>query len=152
MSRVIISQARRFTLEAKNQFRPHAKVNTIKLGSSELIRHYSSSIDSQLHDEGFAKLKKKSPKMITFKDKIEKHDLDAKLNNIKKWLSKGHFVKASISNVSKDEKKVEQMYNDLMKELAKEGKFKMFKTSSRETKFSIEPIENIETDEQKNIT
>lgn len=55
---------------------------------------------------GFAKLKKKSPKMITFKDKIEKHDLDAKLNNIKKWLSKGHFVKASISNVSKDEKKV----------------------------------------------
>jgi hypothetical protein len=44
------------------------------------------------------------------------------------------------------------MYNDLMKELAKEGKFKMFKTSSRETKFSIEPIENIETDEQKYIT
>jgi hypothetical protein len=39
-------------LEAKNQFRPHAKVNTIQLGSSELIRHYSSSIDSQLHDEG----------------------------------------------------------------------------------------------------
>lgn len=41
------------------------------------------------------------------------------------------------------------MYNDLMKELAKEGKFQIFKTSSRETKFSIEPIATIETDEKK---
>lgn len=58
---------------------------------------------------GFAKgegNKKKSTKMITFKDKIEQHDMDSKLNNIKKWLSKGHFVKASITNVSKDEKKM----------------------------------------------
>jgi translation initiation factor IF-3 len=54
---------------------------------------------------GLAKLKKKSTKMITFKDKIEQHDLDSKLNNIRKWLSKGHLVKASITNVSKDEKK-----------------------------------------------
>jgi hypothetical protein len=36
-----------------------------------------------------------------------------------------------------------------MKELAKEGKFQMFKISSREAKFSIEPIVNIETDENK---
>lgn len=33
----------------------------------------------------------------------------------------------------------EQLYNDLMKELAQQGKFQMYKTSSRETKFSIEP-------------
>ncbi len=55
---------------------------------------------------GFTKHKKKSSKMITFKDKIEQHDLDSKLNNVRKWLSKGYFVKGSITNVSRDAKKV----------------------------------------------
>jgi len=43
------------------------------------------------------------------------------------------------------------MYNDLVKELAKEGKFQIFKTNNKETKFSIEPIGYIESDEPKNI-
>lgn len=48
----------------------------------------------------------KASKMVTIKDKIEKHDLTSKLNNIKKWLAKGHTVRATITNLSKDEKKV----------------------------------------------
>lgn len=101
--------------------------------------HFSSQNGYLLSDKGNTDSRSKASKMVTIKDKIEKHDLTSKLNNIKKWLAKGHTVRATITNLSKDEKKVEQLYNDLMKELAQQGKFQMYKTSSRETKFSIEP-------------
>nr|CAH0104656.1 unnamed protein product [Daphnia galeata] len=149
MSRLIINHVQRLTSTVKNQCLGTGK-NTAQSHFSKISRHFSSVIDDdQLEDKGFTKHKKKSSKMITFKDKIEQHDLDSKLNNVRKWLSKGYFVKGSITNVSRDAKKVEQMYNDLMKELAKEGKFQIFKTSSRETKFSIEPSATIKSDEKK---
>ena len=47
-------------------------------------------------------LSKKEPKTIAIKDKIEKHDLNAKINNIKKWLAKGHLVNAIISSQQKE--------------------------------------------------
>lgn len=55
---------------------------------------------------GNGNTKTKTSKTISFKDKIEQHDLTAKISNIRKWLMKGHVVKASITNFSGDAKKL----------------------------------------------
>ncbi|KAI9557704.1 hypothetical protein GHT06_017533 [Daphnia sinensis] len=138
MNRLVKCQAR-FLLAAKHQIYPQRDMCDPELNLCFTHIHFSSQNGYLLSDKGNTDSRSKSSKMVTIKDKIEQHDLMAKVNNIRKWLAKGHTVRATITNLSKDEKKVEQLYNDLMKELAQHGKFQMYKTSSRETKFSIEP-------------
>ena len=98
--------------------------------------------------------------MITIKDKIEQHDLMSKLTHIRKWLIKGHLVKAIIQNLSNDAKNLvcildykdkrkkmrenvfssqEHLYNNLTKELEEVGKFEVKKSTGKETRFIIEP-------------
>ena len=40
----------------------------------------------------------KTYKVITLNDKTGEHDLNFKINNIKKWLAKGFYVKTTIVN------------------------------------------------------
>jgi hypothetical protein len=52
MNRLIISQVRRLTLAAQNQFRFHRKKDIPHLSLSDFPRHYSSAVDVQFTDKG----------------------------------------------------------------------------------------------------
>jgi len=90
----------------------------------------------------------KNFKNITFRNKIEQHDLQSKVNNIAKWLKKGHQVKAVIQNFN-DLGKSENLFETLVKELDGKGLLGEKSINQKDLRFTISPAVEMATKEDK---
>lgn len=88
----------------------------------------------------------KSQKTVIFRNKIEQHDLQSKLNNIQKWLGKSQQVKTVIQHFG-DPEKSEILYRLLVKELDGKGVFEKRSVSPRDISFVISPTTESEETE-----
>jgi len=107
----------------------------------------------QLHEERMksreekksAKAMLKGEKSVTIKDKISEHDLKIRINQIEKWLKSRHVVEVILQGGNSAE--LEHVSNSIEEGTKSFGNTKNKKSKVGRITFSIQPKEEIESDE-----
>lgn len=131
-------------IEDKPESQKH-KYKVFKLVSTHFLsRMGTEETSDRPASETETKSLVKEPKHLVFSTKLSENDLMTKINQTKRWLSKGHHINIQVMNHTNDTKAVEEVFTKFESELKNFVKFNQKKIKSdKSIKFVIVPNANI---------